>query len=72
VLDDASKQRLKHLCDLIAKEQDHQRFSVLVAELNDLLESADCAPRKEEEKRGTENRQHFSGSSPLNQDQPKK
>lgn len=38
VLDDASKQRVKDLCDLIAKEQDPTRFSVLIHELNQLLD----------------------------------
>ena len=38
VLDDASKQRVKDLCDLIAKEQDQTRFSVLIHELNQLLD----------------------------------
>jgi len=38
VLDDASKQRVKELCDLIAKEQDQNRFSVLIHELNQLLD----------------------------------
>jgi len=38
MLDELSKQRVKHLCELIAKEQDHQRFSVLMKELNDLLD----------------------------------
>lgn len=42
MLDDASKQRVKQLCDLIAKEQDTRRFTVLIAELNQLLEN--CAP----------------------------
>jgi hypothetical protein len=45
MLDDMSKQRVKHLCDLIAKEQDHQRFSVLVAELNDLLDGFDSGKK---------------------------
>ena len=38
VLDDAAKQRVKDLCDLIAKEQDQTRFSVLIHELNQLLD----------------------------------
>ena len=38
MLDDASKQRVKNLCDLIAKEQDQKRFSVLIQELNQLLD----------------------------------
>jgi hypothetical protein len=42
MLDEQSKQRMKELCDLIAKEQDHHRFSNLVAELNRLLD--DCNP----------------------------
>jgi hypothetical protein len=41
VLDDASKQRVKELCDLIAKEQDQSRFSVLIHELNRLLDGLD-------------------------------
>jgi hypothetical protein len=41
MLDELSKERVKHLCELIAKEQDHQRFSVLMAELNDLLDGFD-------------------------------
>lgn len=46
MLDDSSKQRVKELCDLIAKEQDHHRFSVLVAELNHLLEEFDPSAKK--------------------------
>jgi hypothetical protein len=42
MLDEPSKQRMKELCDLIANEQDHHRFSSLVAELNRLLD--DCYP----------------------------
>lgn len=38
MLDDGSKQRVKDLCDLIAKEQDHKRFSILIQELNQLLD----------------------------------
>ena len=38
MFDGESKERIKQLCDLIAKEQDHQRFSLLIAELNQLLE----------------------------------
>jgi hypothetical protein len=47
MFDEFSKQRVKHLCDQIAKEQDHQRFSLLVAELNDLLEGFDPAKKRE-------------------------
>jgi hypothetical protein len=52
MLDEQSKQRVKQLCDLIAKEQDHHRFSRLVEELNRLLD--DCyatpAPNSKKEK----------------------
>ena len=41
MLDDESKKRVKDLCDQIAKEQDRNRFSVLVAELNRILETAE-------------------------------
>ena len=40
MLDDSSKQRVKDLCDQIAKEQDQKRFSVLIHELNQLLDGA--------------------------------
>lgn len=46
MLDEASKQRVKDLCDEIAKEQDHQRFSQLIAELNQLLDSASAPTGK--------------------------
>ena len=38
MLDEQSKQQLKSLCDRIAKEQDHEQFSVLIKQLNDLLD----------------------------------
>lgn len=38
MLDDLSKKRVKELCDQIAKEQDHKRFSLLIAELNNVLD----------------------------------
>jgi hypothetical protein len=41
VLDEVSKQRVKELCDQIAKEQDRNRFSELIAELNQILESSE-------------------------------
>lgn len=41
MLNEASKQRVKILCDKIAKEEDRDRFSKLISELNELLESAD-------------------------------
>ena len=41
VLDDATKQRVKELCDMIAKEQDQTRFSMLISELNSLFDGFD-------------------------------
>lgn len=41
MLDEASRNKVKQLCDQIAKEQDRDRFSILVAELNRILEAAD-------------------------------
>ena len=38
MLDGESKERVKELCDQIAKEQDRHRFSELISELNQLLE----------------------------------
>ncbi len=32
------RERMNLLCELIAKEQDHQKFVKLVQELNDLLD----------------------------------
>jgi hypothetical protein len=49
VLDDAAKDRVKYLCDQIATEQDHNRFSQLVAELNQLLEAVASRPLKSPE-----------------------
>jgi hypothetical protein len=40
VLDEVSKQRVKELCDQIAKEQDRHRFSRLISELNQILEDS--------------------------------
>lgn len=40
MLDEDSKQRVKQLCDQIAKEQDRNRFSLLISELNHILESS--------------------------------
>ncbi len=34
MLTEESKKRVKELCDLIAKEQDHRRFLNLLSELN--------------------------------------
>ena len=46
MFDGALKERIKQLCDLIAKEQDHRRFSLLIAELNQLLEEAQPLPNQ--------------------------
>ena len=58
MLDEQTKQRMKELCDLIVNEQDHRRFSSLVAELNRLLD--DCyspaATDSKKEDRPTSNR----------------
>ena len=40
LLDELAKQRVKELCDLIAKEQNPSRFSTLLMELNELLDGA--------------------------------
>lgn len=40
MLEGDSKQRVKDLCDQIAREQDRDRFSQLISELNQLLEEA--------------------------------
>lgn len=47
MLDDISKQRVKELCDLIAKEQDQKRFSVLIQELNQLLDGFQTGTEKD-------------------------
>ena len=44
MLDENSKQRVKELCDQIAKEQDRDRFSLLISELNHLLELSGARP----------------------------
>ena len=41
MLDDESKQKVKDLCDRIAKEQDQRQFSILITQLNDLLDGSD-------------------------------
>jgi hypothetical protein len=41
MLDDHEKQRVKELCERIAKEQDHNQFSTLIAQLNQLLEQSE-------------------------------
>ena len=46
LLDEPSKQRVKELCDQIANEQDRNRFSELVAELNQLLDAADSSAQR--------------------------
>ncbi len=46
MIDEASKRRIKQLCEEIATEQDRGNFSHLVAELNQLLEELDTKPKK--------------------------
>ena len=41
MLDEQEKQRVKELCDRIAKEQYHKQFSILIAQLNALLDESD-------------------------------
>jgi hypothetical protein len=41
MLDEHEKQRVKELCERIAKEQDHKQFSILIAQLNQLLEQSE-------------------------------
>lgn len=45
-----TKARIKYLCDLIAKEQDHYRFSALISELNQLLDAPDSKGSVDPEK----------------------
>jgi len=54
MLDEQPKQRVKELCDLIAKEQDHHRFSSLMAELNRLLDDCHPAPPTDSKKKNPE------------------
>lgn len=46
LLDEASKQRIRELCEQIANEQDRNRFSMLVSELNQLLDAAESATQR--------------------------
>ena len=38
MFNEQSKERIKQLCESITKEQDQRRFSLLIAELDQLLE----------------------------------
>lgn len=40
MLNEESRKRVKELCDQIAKEHDHGRFSQLISELNRILEAS--------------------------------
>lgn len=51
MLDGSYKQRVKDLCDHIAKEQDQKRFSVLIHELNQLLDGAQTSSPKQSDGR---------------------
>ncbi len=41
MLDETSKRRIKELCNAIANESDHDRFSQLVGELNQVFDTAE-------------------------------
>ena len=41
MLDEQEKHQVKELCEHIAKEQDHNQFSILIAQLNQLLEQSE-------------------------------
>jgi len=41
MLDEQEKHQVKELCERIAKEQDHNQFSILIAQLNQLLEKSE-------------------------------
>ena len=41
MLDEESKRQVRELCDRIAKEQNGERFSLLLAELNRVFDRAD-------------------------------
>jgi len=41
MLDEQEKHQVKELCERIAKEQDHNQFSTLTAQLNQLLEQSE-------------------------------
>jgi predicted RNase H-like nuclease len=41
MLDEQEKHQVKELCERIAKEQDHNQFSMLIAQLNQLLEKSE-------------------------------
>ena len=46
MVDGELKERLKNLCARIVKEQDHQRFSALLAELDQLLDGSGLTKKK--------------------------
>ena len=41
MLDEQEQHQVKELCERIAKEQDHNQFSILITELNQLLEQSE-------------------------------
>ncbi len=49
MLNEASKQRIKHLCNLIANESDRDRFTQLVTELNQVFDSAESSLAKHDD-----------------------
>ena len=52
MLDEVSKKRVKELCDQRAKEQDHKRFSVLIRELNQVLDGLEPSLKAAEKSDG--------------------
>jgi hypothetical protein len=54
MLNKQAEQRVKELCDLIAKEQDRHRFSSLVAELNRLLDDCSNTPATDLKKKDSD------------------
>jgi len=53
VLDEVSKKRVKDLCDEIAKEHDHTRFSLLISKLNEVLDGLEPSLKAAEKSDGT-------------------
>jgi ribosomal protein L12E/L44/L45/RPP1/RPP2 len=49
VFNEQSKERIKQLCESVTKEQDQRRFSMLIAELDQLLEELQASPSRHPE-----------------------
>lgn len=54
MLSESAKQRVKDLCDQIANEKDHGRFSLLISELNQILEQSGTRIRTDGEASGAD------------------